>query len=244
MDEAINIFKFLPYSYRNQSEQEYITYLWDCYQENYNNQKYQFAFMAYHMLFMSFVYFNLWQVKSIKEDDFNKIKLGFTEALGNAINPYDFSIENERKVFDLLKYVCASHSDVKALIGNYKKLVDERNNIAHANGAIPFRTDIYLHKRINDILQYASEIQSFTKSIIQECFEKFLIESKDEETREYSIIDEQINQVLIHNHYLSIKDVGDCLEYDIHILSDDINFQEIERIYDSLSNWYENETNN
>ena len=58
--------------------------------------------------------------------------------------------------------------------GNYKKLVDERNGIAHASGTIPFRTDTYLHSKINSILQYSEEIQSFSKPIIQESFELFL----------------------------------------------------------------------
>ncbi|MEO8255635.1 MAG: hypothetical protein ABI554_14745, partial [Flavobacterium sp.] len=126
MEEATNIFDYLPVRYKDNNEDEYIKYLWDSFESNYDNEKYQFAFMAYHMLFMSFVYFNIWQVKSIKEEDFNKIKLGFNEGLGNATNPFGFSVENERKVFDLLKYTCSSHSDVKSLIGNYKKLVDER----------------------------------------------------------------------------------------------------------------------
>ena len=37
--------------------------LWDAFEMNYTNGKYQFAFLAYHMLTMSFVYFNIWQIK-------------------------------------------------------------------------------------------------------------------------------------------------------------------------------------
>lgn len=239
MEEANYIFNYLPVRFKDTNEQEYIKYLWESYESNYNNGKYQFAFMAYHMLFMSSVYFNIWQVKSVKEDDFNKIKLGFNEGLGNATNPFGFSAENERKVFDLLKYICASHTDVKSLIGNYKKLVDERNNIAHASGTIPFRTDTYLHKRVTDILRYADEIQSFTKSIIQECFENFLKESQDQDTRQYYNASEQINEVLIHQHYLSQKDIEFCIEYDITKLSGESNYNEIERLHEVLKNEYQ-----
>ena len=65
MEEATYIFNYLPVRYKDNNEDEYIKYLWDSFESNYDNEKYQFAFMAYHMLFMSFVYFNIWQVKSV-----------------------------------------------------------------------------------------------------------------------------------------------------------------------------------
>src|SRR5664280_2535320 len=116
IEEASEILNFLPVRFKQPNEQEYIEFLWDSFESNYKNEKYQFSFIAYHMLFMSFVYFNIWQIKSIREEDFDKIKLGFKDEFGNATNPFMFSIEDESRVFDLLKYLCASHSDVKALI--------------------------------------------------------------------------------------------------------------------------------
>ena len=47
-------------------EQEYIAFLWDAFETNYTHGKYQFAFLAYHMLTMSFVYFNIWQIKQTR----------------------------------------------------------------------------------------------------------------------------------------------------------------------------------
>ena len=193
------------------------------------------------MLFMSFVYFNIWQIKCVRTDDFEKIKLGFGEDFGKATNPFMFSKENERRVFDLLKYLCASHSDVRALIGQYKKLVDERNDIAHASGNMPFRSESYFLTRLNDIVRYASEIQHYSKPIIQECFEKFLIDSQDVESRQYFDIPEQINEVLIHEHYLSQKDLEFCLDYDMTKLDEQPNYDEIEKIFFSLQNEFANE---
>jgi len=239
MEEANYIFSYLPVRFKDTNEQEYIEYLWGSFEGNYDNEKYQFAFMAYHMLFMSFVYFNIWQVKSMKEEDFNKIKLGFSDKLDKVTNPFMLSTEGESRILDLLKYLCSSHSDVNALVGRYKGLVKIRNEIAHANGLIPFRTTTYLASKINDILRYAEEIQSFTKPIIQECFEKFLIDSQDEDIRQCSDISAQIEEVLIHQHYLSQKDIEFCLEYDISKLNEQPNFGEIERIYDSLKSEYE-----
>lgn len=241
MEEAYEILDYLPVRFKQRNEQEYIDFLWDSFQSNYENEKYQFSFVAYHMLFMSFVYFNIWQIKSVREADFDKIKLGFSDEFGKATNPFRFSVEGERRVFDLIKYLCASHSDVKALIGQYKKLVDERNDVAHANGNIPFRTESYLNTRINDIIRYANEIQQYSKPVIQECFEKFLIDSQDEELRQYFDLTEQINEVLIHEHYLSQKDLEFCLQYDITQLTGQPKYDEIERIFEILKNEYAEE---
>ncbi len=66
MKEAFEIQNYLPINFKQVSEQEYIQFLWDSFQSNYENEKYQFSSMAYHMLFMSFVYFNIWQIKAFR----------------------------------------------------------------------------------------------------------------------------------------------------------------------------------
>src|ERR1019366_1170772 len=58
MEEAAELANYLPLSFKTPKEQEYIEFLWDAFETNYKHGKYQFAFLAYHMLTMSFVYFN------------------------------------------------------------------------------------------------------------------------------------------------------------------------------------------
>ena len=62
MDEALDLSDYLPVSFKTPSEEEYISFLWETFEVNYDSGKYQFAFLAYHMLMMSFVYFNIWQI--------------------------------------------------------------------------------------------------------------------------------------------------------------------------------------
>ena len=92
MEDAYQILQYLPIRFKQRDEQEYIEFLWDAFESNYQNEKYQFAFIAYHMLFMSFVYFTIWQIKSVRADDFDKIKLGFNNNFGQAQNPFGFSL--------------------------------------------------------------------------------------------------------------------------------------------------------
>ena len=59
MEEAAELWDYLPLSVNSPNEQKYVTFLWEAFETNYTHGKYQFAFLAYHMLTMSFVYFNL-----------------------------------------------------------------------------------------------------------------------------------------------------------------------------------------
>ncbi len=52
MEEAAELESYLPLSYKSPKEQEYIAFLRDAFESNYQNEKYQFAFLAYHMLTM------------------------------------------------------------------------------------------------------------------------------------------------------------------------------------------------
>lgn len=77
MEEAAELGNYLPLSFKSPKEEEYIAFLWDAFETNYTHGKYQFAFLAYHMLTMSFVYFNIWQIKQTRPNDFEKGLIGF-----------------------------------------------------------------------------------------------------------------------------------------------------------------------
>ena len=55
MEKAAELSDYLPLSFNSPEEQEYVAFLWDTFETNYTHGKYQFAFLAYHMLTMSFV---------------------------------------------------------------------------------------------------------------------------------------------------------------------------------------------
>jgi hypothetical protein len=237
MGEAYDILNYLPLRFKNTTEQEYIEFLWDSFESNYFNEKYQFSFMAYHMLFMSFVYFNVWQIKKIHQEDYDKITLGFNDCFGSASSPFAFSAEGESRIFLLFTFFGLG----KEKIGNYKKLVKSRNEVAHSNGHIYFPAQDTIDNKISEIIKYADEIQEKTKSAIQDCFKRFLIESKNIDERRYIDIEEQINEELIHEHYLSQKDLEFCLDYDITELNGEQNFEEIERLFEKLKSEYTQE---
>ncbi|GAX61632.1 methionyl-tRNA synthetase [Candidatus Scalindua japonica] len=237
MEESFELSNYLPIRFKNQNEEEYIEFLWDSFKSNYQNDKYQFSFIAYHMLFMSFVYFNVWQIKKIHKEDFEKITLGFHTCFESATSPFTFSQEQERRIFTLFRFFGLG----KEKIGQYKKIVDARNDVVHSNGHIYYNTQDTVDDKITEILRFSEEIQQHSKSAIQDCFERFLIESQNEDDRRYINVQEQINEELIHEHYLSQKDLEFCLEYDIIKLSEQPNYAEIEKIFEELKNEYSQE---
>jgi hypothetical protein len=121
---------------------------------------YQFAFLAYHMLTMSFVYFNIWQIKQTRPEDFEKGLIGFSKDIENelldASTPFVFSTVNERSILRLLKLIQCDNS----MIGTYAKLVDDRNKSAHPNGQILYSTQAALDAKIAEVLRVVAEIQA------------------------------------------------------------------------------------
>ncbi len=244
MEEALELANYLPLSFKSPKEQEYIEFLWDAFETNYTHGKYQFAFLAYHMLTMSFVYFNIWQIRQAEPGDFAKGLIGFgkdvEKALLEATSPFVFSTVNERTILRFLKLIACDNSK----IGTYAKLVDDRNETAHSNGNIFFSTPAAFDIKIREILRVVDEIQTHSIFTIQRCYARFLLESNDPEDREYSEEADQIREVLIHAHYLSQKDIEICAafdiadEFDIHT-----NFPDIDSLHQTLRAIYtDNET--
>lgn len=139
LDDALPLANYLPLSYKNQQEKDYIAFLWSAFETNYEKENYQFAFLAYHMLTMSFVYFNIWQIKLTEPQNFEMALIGFSrdeKGLMAATSPFVFSAVAERSVLRFLKLIQCDNSK----IGTYAKLVDDRNNTAHPNGQILYST--------------------------------------------------------------------------------------------------------
>lgn len=218
MDQALELQNYLPLSFKTRSEADYIAFLWDAFDSNYRNGKYQFAFLAYHMLTMCFVYFNIWQIRHTRKEDFEKGLIGFGKDvernLLEATTPFTFSTVNERSILRFLKLIACDNGK----IGSYAKLVDDRNDTAHPNGNIFFSTQKSLDVKITEILRVAEEIQTHSKPVVEQCYHTHLTENHDPDEREYPDPADQIREVLIHENYLSQKDIEFCAKYDLSSL--------------------------
>ena len=238
MDEASELANYLPLSFKTPKEQEYIEFLWDAFETNTTHGKYQFAFLAYHMLTMSFVYFNIWQIKQTEPKDFAMGLIGFgkeiEKSLLDATSPFMFSTVPERSILRFLKLIDCDNSK----IGTYAKLVDDRNQSAHPNGNIFYSTEAALDVKITEILRVVAEIQTHSKPVIECCYREFLLQNHDAEEREYPDAADQIREVLIHGNYLSQKDIEICLGFDVESLADRPGIKGMRELHAALAETY------
>ena len=190
------------------------------------------------MLTMSFVYFNIWQIKQTEAKDFEKGLIGFgreTERnLLEATSPFVFSTVNERAILRFLKLIACDNG----MIGTYAKLVDDRNETAHPNGNIFFSTHDALDTKIKEILRVVDEIQTHSKPVIEHCYLEFLLQNHEPEEREYPESADQIREILIHKNYLSQKDIEICLGCDLSSLATHAGFAQIEELHRSLQQMF------
>ncbi|NLU38233.1 MAG: hypothetical protein GXX78_05015 [Bacteroidales bacterium] len=238
MEEAQKIFDYLPALYKNSTEKEYVEFLWDAFLTNYNAGKYPFAFLSYHMLFMCFVYFEIWQIKENCPADFQKAMVGFSKDLEkellNATTPFALWQVNESSVFRFLKLIELDNST----IGRFTKIVKERNDTAHSNGNIFYKNQQSLEDKINEMLSCIETIQEKSAPIIKKAYRTFLLESSNPEEREFLDDESQIREILVHGNYLSLEDVKIAKEWDISELSTTSNFQNIQSLAQTLRNTF------
>ena len=238
MEDAFELANYLPHSFKTQNEQDYIAFLWDAFETNYQTEKYQFAFLPYHMLTMSFIYFVVWQIRENVPEDFEKATIGFSKKdgkiLSRAVSPFAFSEISESSILRILKLINCDDSK----IGKYTQLVRDRNNTAHANGNIFLKDQGALNIKIKEILRSVDEIQIYSTTVIQEGYKTFLMRSYDEEDREFYDPIDQIQEILIHGNYMSQKDIEICMAFDVVALRHQPGFNDIAALHQFLRESY------
>lgn len=213
MDAALEIHNYLPLAYPSASEGEYIGFVWEAFESNYVAGKYQFAMLAFHMLYMSYVYFSVWQIKQAKPEAFTHAVLfqQKEKELLTASSPFTFSEVNERSIFKFLRLVGCENQH----IGRFQKLVDQRNEIAHPNGNIFFSDQATADLRIEEVMQQIRGIQTHMPSVLHACLLQFLRDSANPDEREIADSEVHVEMNFLYKHYLSRKDIEACLACDL-----------------------------
>ncbi|GAB3858812.1 hypothetical protein [Hymenobacter negativus] len=239
MEEATPIMDYLPNSFKHQNEQDYVSFLWDAFASNYEAGQYQFALLAYHMLFMSGVYCSLWQIRTSRQSLFANALLFHQdeEVMLEATSPFVFSKAQESNVFKFMRLIDCE----KQHIGKFTKLVKDRNSIAHSNGNIFYQTKPAADIQIAEVLRQLAVIQELMRPILHSCLSQFLLESHNPEEREYSLDEDQIREVLIHANYFSAHDIACCLQFDIESLREHEHFEAMKSLFESLCTAYAEE---
>ncbi|MCZ6692166.1 MAG: hypothetical protein O7H41_21490 [Planctomycetota bacterium] len=91
-----------------------------------------------------------------------------------------------------------------------------------------------LDAKITEILRIVGEIQSHSRPVIEECYREFLIHSHDSDERAYADPADQVREILIHENYLSQKDLEICLEFDIASLAAEPGHKNMRELHEVL----------
>jgi hypothetical protein len=239
MDDALELGRFLPVSFKTRTEEEYVAFLWDAFQSNYTSGKYEFASLAFHLLYMSFVSFSIWQIRLVREQDFQHALVGFQSAaemkLLEADSPFKFYDKlKESQIFRFLKLIGCTNEHV----GEFAKFVQRRNKIAHPSGTVFFNDQSTIDAEIREMMHEVENIQGHMRPIISEVYERFLVDSSNVDEREYASDAEEIEATLIHRNYISTEDLRVCLSHDITKLVPNEKFSAIESLHRELKRLY------
>jgi hypothetical protein len=239
MEDAYQILDYLPIHYQNPSQKEYIGFLWKSYEINDQNDQHTFAFIAYHMLYMSVVYSIIWKIRRSMKVEFEHALIGFSgdecKKISNSDDWFIFHIVNERRIFSFLKLLGFTDSE----LGQFRRIVQDRNDVTHSNGIISYADQNRLDLQIETILQNLYAMQEKWKPLLEDTFIQFLKESLNPEDNQYTDFYEQITEVLVRENGLSKSDIRQLISYDISSLSGEQNYDEIFNLFSTFKTQYD-----
>ena len=224
--QLYEINKYLPELFQDDSEEKYIKALRLALETSYYNGLYQFAYVQYHMLFMTAIYFALLKVAKCHKDEVDKalyylLKDRKSEFYGeeNTKNGElyfgSFAAISESDVFMLLRVIGLDDS----LLGELKNFVKSRNKYAHANGRLMLTSDELFIKEIQQYNEKIEKIYGLLKPDIRQLYEATITNADfyDPEIRAYYDPDEQITQEFIKEYSLSKAELNWLRIKNLHI---------------------------
>lgn len=211
-DELFGMLEYLPEEFEDETEKKYIDALMLATQTSYENGLYQFAYVQYHMLFMTAVYYAILKVYVLHEEELKKalyylLKDRYADFWkeSNTKNGKlyfgSFAVINESDVFMLLRVVGLDNS----LLGELQKLVQERNKYAHANGQLQLTSDELFMEALNSYNIKIQRVIELLKNDLIGFYKKTICDPDfyDPEIRAYLDPDEQMLQEFIKEYSLS-----------------------------------------
>lgn len=236
IEDVAKVFNFLPIHYKRLSDKEYIDFLWCSFVSNYEGKQYQFSFIAFHMIYMSFIYFVIWRIREFKGNDFEKIVIGmsvnrrYENDLGQITSPFTFADIGESDIFKFFKLFDCQHEKIL----DWHKSVTLRNSTTHSNGTIRIGEDNF-EKEINHILKCVSEIQTYSQKLLLETFENFLLGSFYEEDLPFGSYEDEIRENFVSKYDLSIADIRFLRKkFNVYKLKENENFPEIKLLFEKF----------
>ena len=164
MDEVFNLSQYFPLSISDPTLEKYINHhLGSCIKCT-ENELYSSAYSHLHILYMTFIYIQLFRIAQNKEreeefvnflQDF-KTKNGAKDLKKEVKHPFELSLANEKSIFDFFYILGFEYKFVKDI----SEVVKTRNDHLHANGKLFFETSEDFE---NEVEIYINNMQTIIK---------------------------------------------------------------------------------
>ena len=211
-EDLNKVFDYLPELFTDDNEEEYIRALQLATETSFENRLFQFAYIQYHMLFMTSIYYALLKLSEIHKEEFEKAIFYLlkdrkselfkpTNTKGGKLYFGSFAIIPESDVFMLLRVVGMDTS----LLGDLQKRVEKRNKYAHANGQMLLTSEDVFWNEIKEYNKCLERVFDLFRSDIISLYRATISKSEffDPEERSYMDADEQILQEFVKVYSLS-----------------------------------------
>ena len=211
-EDLNKVFDYLPELFTDDNEEEYIRALQLATETSFENRLFQFAYIQYHMLFMTSIYYALLKLSEIHKEEFEKAIFYLlkdrkselfkpTNTKGGKLYFGSFAIIPESDVFMLLRVVGMDTS----LLGDLQKRVEKRNKYAHANGQMLLTSEDVFWDEIKEYNKCLERVFELFRSDIVSLYKATIIKSEffDPDERAYMDVDEQILQEFVKVYSLS-----------------------------------------
>jgi len=249
-EDIYEFYKYLPVIFKDENESEYVRTLFRALELSYSNKLYQFAYIQLHMIFMVCIYYMLLKIKEVAPDEFenalyymvkdrDRVKSFYGNGNTRNGNLYfgSFAILGESDVFLLLK-IAGMDSDLQ---GELKKLVEERNKYAHANGNITITSQTTIDEKVSKYINTLERVFKLLKPLIEGFYTSTLVnpDFSDSENRiGYFDDNEQIQEEFIKKYSLSQKELNICRKTNFNLLSETKGYEDIKNLHIALCRYY------
>jgi len=219
---------YLPLNYLKSENNEYIKYLTDACEETSALNKDQFSLIAFHMLYMSYVFKVVWQSNQVNHNNIQNLLQNYNSKLGNYDNPFDLSIVSEKESIKFLK--CFDFHINK--ISQFSSPIDNRDHCAHASGFVQYKKP-EVERIVNDEVNHIKIIHEKTKGLIDKLFRNFFTSSyKPDDAGSYFPSGLESVDKFISINLLSLKDLEMVKTIDFDFLQQessnrDVIFQKV-----------------
>jgi len=235
-EEIYELIKYLPYE--DFEVNEYVESLSKTIQANYEKSEYQFAYFAVHLIFMTYIYCAVWKIAR-----FHKERYEDTLLFTRPYNKSETDLKDMKSVFsyshlpekDIFKFFMLIGLD-DGYIGNILKLIDTRNEMAHATGKIQIYTLKDFENAVKEIMSIAERINNQMTSTIKNWYHNILVDfSKgkfiEEDTRNIINPYDLIDKLMMVDYSLSAKELFVCCQTGISKYGDrGKHTQEVDRL--------------